>query len=311
MNQYLPEGYRIATEENKRAISSPAGLHQAMQSGTVLEARVLVCDSAHNLIVDLPCMQGIIPRLEGAVGIREGTTRDIALISRVNKPVCFIVERLETDENGQPVAMLSRRAVQERCQREFLDTRRPGDILPASVTHLEQFGCFVDVGCGIASLIPIDAISVSRIAHPSDRFAVGQQIRVIFKGRDAGRILLTHKELLGTWAENSARFHAGETVAGVVRSVEPYGIFIELAPNLAGLAEPKPGVQVGQHASVYIKAILPERMKIKLIIVDVFDGGYPLPELRYFVHGSHLDSWRYTPDHSQKAMESQFDLPGF
>lgn len=56
-----------------------------------------------------------------------------------------------------------------------------------------------------------------------------------------------------------------------MRSVEHYGVFVELAPNLAGLAEPKDGVKVGQQASVYIKNLIPEKMKIKLIIIDSFD----------------------------------------
>lgn len=54
-------------------------------------------------------------------------------------------------------------------------------------------------------------------------------------------------------------FSTGETVGGIVRSIEPYGIFIELAPNLAGLAEPRENVRVGQAASVYIKALIPEK----------------------------------------------------
>ena len=49
----------------------------------MLEAPVVMCDSAHNLIVNLGCMKGIIPRVEGAVGIEEGSTRDIALISNI------------------------------------------------------------------------------------------------------------------------------------------------------------------------------------------------------------------------------------
>mgnify|MGYP002230072907 FL=1 len=46
--------------------------------------------------------------------------------------------------------------------------------------------------------------------------------------------MLTLRELLGTWSENAACFAAGETVVGIVRSVEEYGVFIEIAPNLAG-----------------------------------------------------------------------------
>ena len=211
------------------------------------------------------------------------------------------------DENNNPLAILSRRAVQEECFENYLSNLQSGTIINAKVTHLEQFGCFVDIGCGVPSLIPIDAISVSRISHPSDRFTVGQDIRVIIKSVDKDRIWLSHKELLGTWEENSSLFSAGETVAGIVRSIENYGIFIELTPNLAGLAEPKDNVHIGQHASVYIKALIPEKMKVKLIIVDVFDASYMNKELKYFVNSDKIDHWKYTTDNGEKVIETKFN----
>jgi small subunit ribosomal protein S1 len=306
MTEYLPEGSRLHTAENKAAIRTPEALAHAMQAGTILEARAILCDSQHNLVVDLPCMQGIIPREEGARGIREGFTKDIALIARAGKPVCFRVLRLEQDDAGQPRAILSRRSAQETCWTQYLSCCRAGDVIPVRVTHMERFGCFVDAGCGIPSLIPIDAISVSRITHPSDRFRLGQQIYAIVKGFSQGKLCLTHKELLGTWAENAALFSAGETVAGVIRSVESYGVFIELTPNLAGLAEPHPYLKVGQCASVYIKALIPEKLKVKLVIVDVFEPDAPPPPLHYFVEGSHLERWQYTPEYATKRIETIF-----
>lgn len=306
MKIYQPEGCLINTAENIRLTSSSAGLHEAMAGGKILEGRVSVCDGEHNLIIQLPCMKGIIPRIEGALGIEDGSTRDIALISKVNKPVCFKVIAINSDRSGKETAVLSRRAVQEECRREYIENLTPGDIIPAKVTHLEQFGCFVDVGCGIPSLIPIDAISVSRIAHPSDRFSVGQDIKVIIKSLENGRIWLSHKELLGTWLENAKMFKTGETVSGIVRSVEDYGIFIELAPNLAGLAEPRPNVKPGQNASVYIKAIIPDKMKVKLIAVDVFDAEYHIEKLKYFVTDNHISHWIYTPENSSKVIETIF-----
>lgn len=175
MTEFLPEGRRLASKENISALQSAKTLLQAAVSGAVLEAPCTVCDADHNMHIDLGCMKGIIPRSEGAVGIESGETRDIALISRVGKPVCFKITTI--DETGsEPVAILSRRAAQEEADREYISKLVPGDIIGARVTHLEQFGCFVDIGCGIASMIPIDAISVSRIVHPADRFSVGSDI---------------------------------------------------------------------------------------------------------------------------------------
>lgn len=303
MNTYYPEGALINTPENHMAISSVEKLNEAALSGQILEARACVCDSSHNLIVELPCGKAMIPRIEGAVGIDDGTTRDIALITKVNKPVCFKV--ISADDNG---IVLSRKAAQQECIDRYISTLSTGDIIPAKVTHLEQFGAFVDIGCGLPSLIPIDAISVSRISHPSDRFISGQLIKAVVKGINGSRIWLTHKELLGTWEENAANFCCGETVSGIIRSVEDYGVFVELAPNLAGLAELRDGVRAGQHASVYIKALIPEKMKVKLIIVDVFDSDAPPSPPEYFIPEDvrRIDSWRYTSPLSDRVIETTF-----
>lgn len=306
MKKYCPEGALFGSPDNQSCIRSVFALQEAMLQEKILEARVLICDNNHDLIVDLPCAKGIIPREEGALGIAEGTTKDIALITKVNKPVCFKVKQILKDESGGCTAVLSRREVQEECMEEYISSLTPGDVIPAKVTHLEQFGAFVDIGCGIPSLIPIDAISVSRISHPSDRFRTGQDIYAVIKDVCGGRVWLSHKELLGTWEENAARFNYGETVPGIIRSVEDYGIFVELAPNLAGLAEPKEGAEVGQQAGVYIKALIPEKMKVKLIIVDVFSGAQMYRPPEYFITEGHISHWRYSSELSNKVIESRF-----
>ena len=88
--------------------------------------------------------------------------------------------------------------------------------------------------------------------------------------------------------------------------MEDYGIFVELAPNLAGLAELRPGVEPGDRVSVYIKAMIPEKMKIKLIIVDT--GAVPPQKssLRYFVKDGHLDSWRYSAPECTRIIGTTF-----
>lgn len=301
---FYPEGWNLS--ENKKNRFTSADLAEAKVQETVLEAPVIMCDAAHNLVVNLGCMKGVIPREEGALGISDGTTRDIALISRVGKTVCFVVSSITVDSSGKPYALLSRRRAQELCRCHILETCRCGDIINAKITHLESFGAFCDIGCGIIALLPIDSISVSRISHPKDRFYVGENIRAVIKNiDDDGKITLSHKELLGTWDQNAEMFSAGQTVSGVVRSVEDYGIFVEITPNLAGLAEPKPDVKVGQQASVYIKSIIREKMKIKLIIIDSFDINYS-PEIKYFFDGDNISQWDYSPADCTKRIFTKF-----
>ena len=308
---YLPEGM-YSGSQNSENMSSALALERAMAQRRILEAPAILCDGDLNLIVDLGVMQGIIPRSQAAISTNGEPIKDIAIISRVGKPIAFMITGFETDERGQTRAILSRRAAQYACLHEYLMTLQAGDIIPARVTHLEHFGAFVDVGCGLASLFSIDSISVSRIAHPRDRFYVGMPVRAVVKSVDPEnqRIYVSHKELLGTWEENAANFRVGQTVVGTVRSVEEYGVFIELAPNLAGLAEYREDVEVGQSVAVYIKNILPERMKIKLVIIDACRSEHTrtADRLQYFVPSNvtHMDYWHYSPAGTHRVIESVF-----
>ena len=258
------------TTANRSLCRNPAGLWEAFHTRTILEARALLCTQQHDLVVDFGFCRGIIPRCEGALGIADGSVRDIALLSRVGKPVCFLIESIGQQSDGSLCPVLSRRAAQQLCLEQYIRSLTAGDVIPARVTHLEGFGCFVDIGCGIPSMIPIDCISVSRISHPADRFSAGQDIRAVVCAVDAGgRVTLSHKELLGTWLENAADFRPGDTVTGILRGKHPYGQFVELTPNLSGLTDTPQALPEGSAVSVRIRSIQPERQKIRLQVIRV------------------------------------------
>lgn len=309
MEKYYPEGIIYESKSNKKCLESLTSIRDCFFEEKTLEGRATLCDKEHNLYVDLGIMKGVMPREECAMGIAEGTVRDIAIISRVNRPVAFKIIDFKEDEDGNQLAVLSRRKVQQKCMDEYIKNLSIGDVIDAKVTHNESFGTFCDIGCGISALLPIDSISISRIPSPDVRFKVNTMIKAVVKSIDNnGRVTLSHKELLGTWEENAEKFKAGQTVSGVVRSIEKYGIFIELAPNLAGLAEYTSDVNVGDATSVYIKSINPEKMKIKLAIVDSFPSDYQEPQITYYYHENHIDYWRYSPYNSQKIIDSDFTV---
>ena len=319
---YYPEGQLLSTLRNRELTSSLSGLERALETGAIIEGTALLCDEQFRLHVDfpaLPSVRGIIPR-EETVWNREGEPpKDIAILTRVGKAVACKVTGIEYSEESGTTVYLSRRLAQAECAANYLEALIPGDVIRARVTHLESFGAFVDIGCGIPSLLSVDCISVSRISHPRDRLYNGQMIWVAVRSVDVatGRIFVSTRELLGTWEENAARFTPGQTVAGVVRSVEEYGVFVELTPNLAGLAEvrdcDKEAVHslVGRTAAVFIKSIIPERMKIKLVLIDAYRGeAPPLPRLHYFIRGDetpHIDRWVYSPAGARKRVETVFD----
>ncbi len=304
MKEYLPEG------KGRRDNMRVEEILGAMERGEIIEVRVTMCDRRYNLHVELGRgIYGIIPREESQLPPEGEEIKDIAILTRVGKTVAVKVIDVRMGR-GAPFFVLSRRLAQAECMSEYIDRLIPGDVIPARITHLESFGAFLDVGCGICSLLSIDSISVSRISHPSARLAVGDYIYVVVKGRDErGRIYASFKELLGSWEENAALFREGETVRGIVRSVESYGVFVELCPNLAGLAEWREDAECGQVAAVFIKAIIPEKMKVKLVIIDTQESEAVPEPPRYFIDTDevrHIDRWRYSPPSCKRIIESVF-----
>lgn len=305
-NLFPPEGLRPAT------VYTLSDLKAAAESGDILEGTVQRCDASHTLHLSLNGIAARMPRQEVTAPWISGASRDIAVLSRVGKQTCFIVTDIQADGKGAPVALLSRRLAQEKAMDFFLKHLEPGTVLTCRVTRLEPFGAFVDIGCGIVAMLPIEHISVSRISHPKERFREGQKIlsAVWSIDREARRVTLTHRELLGTWMENASRFAAGETVRGIVRSVKEYGSFIELAPNLSGLADTKEGLLPGDGVSVFIKSIRPERMKVKLQVIEKLPPDDGRPPLQYQITDGRLDRWVYSPPNYEKPpVETDFTVP--
>jgi len=296
---YLPEGLGTPSP-GREALLAAAG------SGAIFHAAAVKWEDECRLLVDVGDGLGVIPWAECILGADSGTVRDIAVISRVGKAVCFTV--VGEGEDGRPI--LSRRAAQHRAWSEYLVGLTPGDIIPARVTRLEGFGAFVDVGCGVISFIGIENISVSRIPHPGARFEVGQSIpaAVLAIDRAARRITLTHRELLGTWLQNAQGLGPGDVLPGIIRGVEPYGLFIELTPNLSGLAEPRAGFVVGDRVSVLIKSLSPRSMKVKLAILEGLEPAAPrlIKRHDYYIESGHLKHWQYSPPESERHIARNF-----
>lgn len=289
----LPEGFHSG--HNPYTMEQ---LQSAMQAQTILNGQALRCDPQLNLVVQVGPFLGIIPRSECVAPFLSGAGRDISVLSCVGRTVCFIITKQTTAANGDTIFLLSRRQAQQKAMDYMLQHWLPGTVVPAQITHLAPFGAFVDVGCGIISLIPLSEISVSRIAHPAERFTLRQKIFVRINHMDPQeqRIYLTHRELLGTWMENACAFHPGETVPGIIRTQKEYGVFVELTPNLSGLADVPPYPVPESHgAAVYIKSIQPERQKIKLQIIQLLDTPvFPTP-IDYRITGGRVENWNYAP----------------
>lgn len=146
-----------------------------------------------------------------------------------------------------------------------------GQVMSGVVKNIQPYGAFIQTDKGIDGLLYIEDISVARIKTPAERLAVGQKINVMVKdiNKEKNKVYFSYKEMLGTWDENIRDIQEKTVIPGIIRETEKdkRGIFIELKPNLVGMAEYKEGFEYGQKVEVYVKRIVEDKKKIKLKLV--------------------------------------------
>ena len=307
MSMYKPEGMHWEVKEY-----SYNKLSSAMDRGEILEAKVIKTDERLNMYLDLGDeLIGRIKYSDIEYSPDNKKTKGVAIMSKVGKTVRFKVTSFEHAPKGNKIIVnCSRADAQKDCYENYINKLTPGDIVRAHVTHIEDYGIFCDIGNGIIALLPIENISIIRITNPKKVLRTWKDLYAVVKNIDEnGRITLTHKELLGTWESESSKFKVGETVPGVVKTIESYGIFIQLSQNLSGLAELNKNVRIEDNVNVFIKDINPETMKIKLAIVssETPDPDYVQKvKYNYTVKHGRIDHWQYSPKGCTKQVGTRF-----
>lgn len=309
MDTYKPEGM-FGSNEKKPCAYTIEYIEKAIKSGDILHGIAIKCSYDLTLTVNLGSgIYGIIRYEDVEMSLDGEATKSIAVMTKVGKVIDFKVKSIQTDDEGKKFAVLSRREAQMECQSNYIDGLSIGQVIDAKVNYIAKFGVFCDIGCGITALLPMENICVTKLNNPINDLRDIKYIKAIVKSRDdKGRIVLTHKELLGTWEEEAAKFKAGNTVMGTVKSIKPYGIFVQLTPNLSGLAELNSGVKVGDKVSVYIRGIIANKMKVKLVVVnnEHCDTEEPL-SFDYRITSGVVKKWKYSPESYVGIIETNFE----
>ena len=262
--KFEPEGWNNEiTKVNKTNIEI------YMKNNVTLQGLVKKCDDNYNLYIGFENgLIGKIPReeVEAVKTDESGLPKSNLCSGKVHKFVQFKIKNVE--DNG---IILSRKQVQKEAINWIKNDLKVGDRVDGIVKNIKPYGAFIEIGGGIVGLAHIEDLSVARIKSPSERVKIGQKLEVVVKSinREQGKVILSYKETLGSWEENASKFLTGSKVKGKVRETEKNknGIFIELTPNLVGMAEYQEGLTYGQDVDVYIKKIDYNRKKVKLLII--------------------------------------------
>ena len=212
-------------------------------------------------------------------------------LRRVDNPESLIGTRLAfriTDyaENGRNI-VVSRRALLEEEQRRLREEAQAGITVgmtvAGTVTSLQDFGAFVDIG-GLEGLLPISEIGWSRVSDVREVLSVGQQLQVVIKviDREKERISLSLKDTLtDPWDLVLDRFPEGSFHTGTVSRLAPFGAFVTLGDGVDGLIHisklgsgkrinnPREVLQEGEAVEVKVENVNRTERRISLALAGV------------------------------------------
>ena len=173
---------------------------------------------------------------------------------------------------------LSIKAVQPDPWAEVEDELDEGDTITVTVSNVEAYGVFVDLGNDIEGFLHISEITWDKnVKNPADYLKVGQEIdvEVIEINPKTHKLRVSLKRLLPKpFDEFVKNFHEGDVVDGVVTSLTDFGAFVRIG-SVEGLlhnqdasweknVKCKDFLKVGDEVKVKIAKINKEDQKISL-----------------------------------------------
>ncbi|MDA3814455.1 MAG: 30S ribosomal protein S1 [Candidatus Cloacimonetes bacterium] len=123
---------------------------------------------------------------------------------------------------------------------ENIETKYPeGTIVSGKVVNITNYGAFVELESGVEGLVHVSEMSwTKKIKHPKQLFKKGDSLKaiVLSTSKDARRISLGVKQMEpNPWLTIEDRYPVDTKIKGIVKSITPFGVFIEIEEDIEGL----------------------------------------------------------------------------
>jgi small subunit ribosomal protein S1 len=213
-------------------------LRELFTSGEVINVKVLEANKG-GIIVRLNHVTGFLPvsqlSPEHYPRVTGGDKNKILEKLRSYVGLSLAVRVIDVNETDEKL-IVSEKSVWEERQKSVIAQYRVGDKIDGEVTALADFGAFVKFD-SLEGLVHISEIAWQRIDHPRDILKIGQHVAAEVIGIEGSKIFLSMKKLIrDPWADIQKRYKVGDIVKGQVLKVNPFGFFVELDPEIHGLA---------------------------------------------------------------------------
>ncbi len=171
---------------------------------------------------------------------------------------------------------------------------KPGLKVSGKVVSLTDYGAFVELEEGVEGLIHVSEMTWTKPKHPSKILEMGEEVETVVLDIDIQnkRISLGLKQLEpDPWTTFTQKYNPGDVIAGRVRSITDYGVFIGIEDGVDGMVHKSdlswtqkvnnPGdfYKKNDEVEAIILSINHEEQKVSLGIKQLYE-----------------DPWMYIPD---------------
>jgi small subunit ribosomal protein S1 len=166
-----------------------------------------------------------------------------------------------------------------------------GKKVRGKVMSITDYGAFVELEPGVEGLIHVSEMSwTKKVKHPSKLLDVAQDIecQVLEVDARAKRISLGLKQLEpDPWMLFTDKYHPGDKIAGKVRSLTDYGVFVGIEEGVDGMVHksdlswtarvnnPSDLYHKGDDVEAIILSINHDEKKVSLGIKQLWDDPWP------------------------------------
>ena len=245
-------------------------LKELMDGHKTLDAKILSANKG-GLMIEVERVQGFLPVSQLAPEhyprVQGGDKQKI--LEKINQYIhqIFKVKILDLDEK-QNKLIVSEKKAQADEQKERMNQYKPGDLVDGSISGVTNFGAFLRFGDGLEGLIHISELSWQRLDHPNQVVKVGDAVKAKILTIDESKISLSMKQLENDpWQSIADTYHIGQVVKGTVTKLQPFGLFVQIAPQIQGLVHVSEldTVQVGNPSSV---AKIGDELELQIISLE-------------------------------------------
>ena len=248
---------------------------------TPIETRIVGANRG-GLLINFQGIQGFLPVSQLAISnypsVPDGDREKILekLMAFVNQTINVVV--LDFDQN-QGTLIVSERAAKGEDQKTLLGKYQLGQIIPVQVVKLIEAGAFVEIEKGLTGFIHISELAWHYLPHPSAVVKVGEQFEAKIIGVEGEKVFLSRRKLLeDPWKKAGEKYQVGQKVKGKVLKITPFGLFVEVDPEIHGLAhvselapegkaEPSAVAKIGDELEFSIITLEPKEHRLGLSLI--------------------------------------------